>query len=140
MASLLTNAGLLGIANGTISYGSDTIQARLAVAGSADPDVAVLTTYTKATGSTDVTLASKSVSKDDALDIVKFVATSPLTWTGLSHTGNATLIVIFKFVTNDADSIPIAIIDIADQSLTGATQATYTMDTSYGYFYLDTVP
>jgi hypothetical protein len=136
VASILTNAGADGLlSGGSIDWASDTIKARLAVAGTPDKDDTALTGHTAATGSTDLTLTTKTKTKNTTDDRIEFSADSPFSWTGLAHTGDATHIVIFKFVTNDAGSTPIAYIDITDQSLTGATQADYTIPTG-GLFYL----
>lgn len=135
MPSLVTNAGANGLTSGgTIVWASDTIRARLCTAGTFDKDDTAMTGKTAATGSTDVTLGSKTKTNDTANDRIVFDA-ADLSWTGLSHTGNAVQIAIYKFVTDDAGSTPIAYIDIIDQSLTGATQADYTIPAT-GLFYL----
>lgn len=136
MASFVTNEGAESLLDGTFAYLSATIRARLCTAGTIDADQTSMTGQTAATGSTDLTLSGKTVAKNTTTDRVVFSATSPLTWTGLTHTGNATHIAIYRFNTDDAGSTPIAFIDIADQSLTGATQASFTIDGTNGLFYL----
>jgi hypothetical protein len=135
MPSYVTNEGAESLLDGTFAYLSATIKARLCTAGTIDQAQTSMTGQTGATGSIDLTLSGKTVAKV-ASNRVAFSATSPLTWTGLTHTGNATHICIYRFNTDDAGSTPIAFIDIADQSLTGATQASFTIDGTNGLFYL----
>lgn len=132
MASLVTNAGADGLTSGgTIVWATDTIKARLCVAGTPAQTDTSMTGHTAATGSTDITLTSKT--KTIVSNTIVFDC-ADLSWTGLSHTGSATHIYIYKFVTDDAGSTPIFNIDITDQSLTGATQANYTVPaTGVGY-------
>jgi len=135
MASFVTNAGANGLTSGgTIDWANDTIRARLCVAGTPDKDDTSMTGHTAATGSTDITLSNKTKTNDTTNDRIIFDNTVDLSWTGLSDTGTATHIYIFKFVTNDAGSTPIFLIDIADQALTGITTANYTIPaTGLGY-------
>ena len=135
MASLITNAGADGLlTGGSITWASDTIMARLCTGGTFDKDDTAMTGKTAATGSTDVTLASKTKTKNTTDDRIVFDC-ADLSWTSLGHTGDAVQIAIYKFETDDAGSTPIAYIDITDQSLTGATQADYTVPAT-GVFYL----
>lgn len=134
MASMITNAGAAGLTGGGINWTSDTIKARLCTAGTFDKDDTSMTGKTAATGSTDITLTSPTKTTDTTNDRIVYTATSPLSWSGLSDTGSATWIAIYKFVTNDAGSTPIFYIDITDQALTGATAASYTIPgTGLGY-------
>ena len=138
MASIMTNAGAAGLSSGgSITWASDTIKARLVVSGTPDKDDTTMTGKTAATGSTDITLTTKAKTTDTTNDRIVFDA-DDLSFTGLSDTGTATHIAIYKFVTNDAGSTPICYIDITDQALTGATVANYTVPngSTLGLFYL----
>lgn len=133
MASFVHNSGAAGLSSGGgITYASDTIKARL-VASSVTPnkDDAVMTGYT-AIG-TDQTLGTKSKSTDTANDRIVFTAAA-LTWTAVAGGSTVGYVTIYKFVTNDADSIPIATIDVADTATNGGN-LTLTADGTNGFFY-----
>lgn len=133
MASFVTNEGANGLqSGGSITYSSDTIKARL-VASSVTPnkDDTSMTGYT-AIG-TDQTLASKSKTKDTTNDIIAYTAAA-LTWSAVAGGSTIGWIVIYKFVTNDAGSTPIAVIDVVDTPTNGS-DITYTPDATNGLFY-----
>jgi hypothetical protein len=129
MASFVTNQGAHElITNAGTHWTSGTIRARLCTGGTFNKDDTSMTGKTAATGSTDITLDTPAITKDTTNDRIVFSsADTSLVWTSLSHTGDAVQIAIYRFVTDDAGSTPLAYIDITDQSLTGATQATYTV-------------
>lgn len=133
MASFVHNSGADGLTSGGgITYASDTIKARL-VASSVTPnrDDAVMTGYT-AIG-TDQTLGSKTKTKDTANDRIVFSAAA-LTWTAVAGGSTVGWVTFYKFVTNDADSIPIATIDVTDTATNGGN-LTLTADATNGFFY-----
>jgi hypothetical protein len=118
MASFIVNAGADGLlSGGTINWASDTIKARL-VASSAtvNKDDTSMTPHT-AIG-TDQTLASKTKTKDTTNDRIVFDAADP-TWTAVAGGSTVGFVTIFKFVTNDAGSTPIAVLDITDTPTNG---------------------
>lgn len=134
MADFITNQGannLLGAAT-AIVWASDTIKARL-VASSAtlNKDDTSMTPYT-AIG-TDQTLGSKTQTKDTANDRIVYDAADP-TWTAVAGGSTVGWICIFKFVSNDAGSTPIAILDITD-IITNGQDIIITFNAS-GIFYL----
>lgn len=133
MASFTTNEGALKIANRSIDFVGDTIKARL-VASSFTPnkDDDVMTGYT-AIG-TDQTIANEAIAKDDTNDIVTFTA-DVLTWTAVAGGSTIGWVAFFKFVTNDADSIPIAVVDVADTATNGSN-ITFTAHATNKFFYL----
>ena len=64
-------------------------------------------------------LANEAVAADEANDRGEFTA-DPVTWTALgAGTRNVQGAILFRFVTNDADSIPIAWIDSGGFPFTG---------------------
>jgi hypothetical protein len=133
MASFVYNEGSNGLlSGGTINWASDTIRARL-VASSVTPnkDDTVLTGYT-AIG-TDQALASKTKAKDVTNDRIVFSAAA-LAWLAVAAGATVGWVVIFKFVTNDAGSTPIAVIDVADVATNGS-DLTLAPDATNGYFY-----
>lgn len=133
MASFVTNAGADGLqTGGGITYASDTIKARL-VASSAtlNKDDTSMTPYT-AIG-TDQTLGSKTKTKDTTNDRIVYTAAA-LTWTAVAGGSTVGYVAIFKFVTNDAGSTPIAVIDVADVATNGG-DLTLTPDATNGFFY-----
>lgn len=136
MASFVTNRGArdLSVATGgtQITWASDTIKARL-VASSVTPtkDDTSMTGYT-AIG-TDQTLGSKTFTEDTTNDRIVYDAADP-TWTAVAGGSTVGWVVIFKFVTNDAGSTPIAVIDIADTATNGGDITIQFAST--GIFYL----
>lgn len=136
MASFVTNRGardLSVVTPGTqINWTTDTIKARL-VASSFTPtkDDTTMTGYT-AIG-TDQTLASKTFTEDTTNDRIVYDAADS-TWTAVAGGSTVGWIAIFKFVTNDAGSTPIAIIDVTDTATNGG-DITVQYD-SAGIFYL----
>lgn len=133
MASMVTNVGAAGLTSGgSIDWGTgsggDTIKARVCKAGTLDQDDTVMTGKTAVAGTTDITLTGKSKTTDNTNNRIIFSATSPLSWTGVSDgAASALFIAIYKFVTNDADSIPISYIDVTDLSLASVSQLNYTI-------------
>lgn len=118
MASFITNAGADGLlTSGTITWASDTIKARL-VASSAtvNKDDTTMTAHT-AIG-TDQTLGSKTKTKDTTNDRIVFDAADPV-WTAVAGGSTVGYVTIFKFVSNDAGSTPIAVLDITDTPTNG---------------------
>jgi hypothetical protein len=118
MASFNFNAGASGLlSGGTIVWASDTIKARL-VASSAtiNKDDTTMTPHT-AIG-TDQTLASKTKTTDTTNDRIVFDAADPV-WTAVAGGSTVGTVTIFKFVTNDAGSTPIASLDITDTATNG---------------------
>lgn len=134
MASFVTNSGADGLTSGgAINWASDTIRARL-VASSAtlNKDDTSMTPYT-AIG-TDQTLGSKTKTKDTTNDREVF-SSAALTWTAVAGGSTVGYVAIFKFVTNDAGSTPIAVIDVTDVPTNGS-DLTLTPDPTNGLFYL----
>lgn len=119
MAGFVFNRGALGLLDGSIDWSADTIKARL-----------VLTSETLSKDSTsmtgigdtltDVTLTNKTGPAEDTVnDRTGYDADDP-TFSAVASTDPMDQIVIFKFVTNDADSIPITAIDIVEKTPSGA--------------------
>lgn len=133
MASFVFNEGANGLeSGGTIAYATDTIRARL-VASSVTPnkDDTSMTGYT-AIG-TDQALASKTKTKDTTNDRIVYSG-AVLTWTAVAGGSTVGYVVLFKFVTNDAGSTPIASIDVTDVPTNGS-DLTLTPDATNGFFY-----
>ena len=133
MASFVYNEGANGLlSGGTITWASDTIKARL-VASSAtiNKDDTTMTGHT-AIG-TDQTLASKTKTKDTTNDRIVCDAADPV-WTAVAGGSTVGTVDIFKFVTNDAGSTPIASLDITDTATNGG-DITIQFDAN-GIFYL----
>lgn len=133
MASFVFNEGANGLqSGGGITWATDAIRARL-IASSVNPnkDDVAMTGYT--TIGTDQVLASKTKTKDTTNDRIVFSAAT-LAWLAVAAGATAGGVVIFKFVTNDAASIPIAFIDVADV-LTNGSDLTLPADPTNGFFY-----
>lgn len=112
MASFVTNRGALDLLSNVVVWASDTIKARL-VASSVTPnkDDTVMTGYT-AIG-TDQTLGSKTRTEDTTNDRIVYDAADS-SYTAVASGSTVGWVVIYKFVTNDGDSIPIAVLDVTD--------------------------
>lgn len=136
MASFVTNRGARDLSASTsgtqINWGTDTIRARL-VASSFTPtkDDTSMTGYT--TIGTDQTLGTKTFTEDTTNDRIVYDAADP-TWTAVAGGSTIGWVAIFKFVTNDAGSTPIAIIDVTDTATNGG-DITVQFDAG-GIFYL----
>lgn len=137
MASNTFIYALQEIAQADLDLQVDTIKACLCMTGnSCDTDahdgtvttLAGITTLNRsdATGYADVTLAAKTLALDDVNNRVKFDNTADIVFSGLSTpaTGNYTGILLYKFITNDADSIPIFWIEFTAPIAKEATQVT----------------
>ena len=115
MANAFYRKGAEKIITGAIDFTTDTIKARLVkntYAQNLSTDEFV-SSVTAITGTTDVTLASKTVTDGvfDAADV---------TWSAVAAGETSEGVVLYKFVTVDADSPVIAYID----TITGFPLAT----------------
>jgi hypothetical protein len=126
------NEGALQLQNGGIVWGADTIKIR-PILTSATPDIdADVVTGIGITGG-DVTLGSKTgPTKVDATNRVSYDAGDP-TLVAQPPGAEIDSLLVFKFVTNDADSIPIAVVDITPVTPNGGNIA-ITFD-AIGVFY-----
>lgn len=117
MASFVTNRGSLDLQSNVIVWASDTIKARL-VPSSVTPtkDDIVMTGLT-AIG-TDQTLGSKTRTEDTTNDRIVYDAADP-TWTAVAGGSTIGWCIVYQFVTNDADSVPIAVLDLSDTATNG---------------------
>lgn len=135
MASFVTNRGARDLqveTSGTqIDWSADTIKARL-VASSATvgKDDTSMTPYT-AIG-TDQTLGTKTFTEDTTNDRIVYDAADP-TWTAVAGGSTIGYIAVFKFVTNDAGSTPIFIIDVTDTPTNGSDIVWTIAATGIGY-------
>lgn len=132
MASAIPNNAKSRLIDGSIDLNTHDIRAALLMTNTtADTEVDAMNfiaSYTTldecdATGYARVALTGEAVNTDDANNRSEFDA-NDASFTGLG--GDATRavqgVLIFKFVTNDADSIPIAFIDFASDIPATATQ------------------
>lgn len=132
MASEMFDAGVDGITKGTINWASDTIKARLVDSGVTPDRTASFMTGLTAIG-TDQTLGTKTQTKDTTNHREKFDSADP-TWSAVAGGSTVGFVVVYKFVTVDGDSIPIALIDVTDLATNGS-DITYPVDAN-GWFYL----
>lgn len=117
MANFVTNRGSLDLQSNVVVWASDTIKARLVPSSvTPDKDNTVMTGLT-AIG-TDQTLGSKTRTEDTANDRIVYDAADP-TWTAVASGSTIGWVIVFKFGTNDADSIPIFVIDVTDTPTNG---------------------
>jgi len=130
----ILNRGALGLLNGTVNWGSDTIKARLSRTSenAIDKDAVVMTGL--GLSATDLTLGTKTGPTEvQATDRVKYGCADP-TFASVAAGAEVDKMIVFKFVTNDADSIPIVVANITPITPNGG-DITVTIDTA-GLFYL----
>lgn len=95
----------------------DTIKARLvSSAATVNKDDTTMTPYTVI--GTDQTLGTKTFTEDTTNDRIVYDAADP-TWTAVAGGSTVAYVCVFKFVTNDAGSTPIFVIDVADLATNG---------------------
>ncbi len=122
MAGFVFNEGAESLLDGSIDWAADTIKVRLVeTTDTLNRDDDVMTGLGITTD--DITLGSKTgPTKDDATDRVVYSAANP-TFTTVPLGAEVDRMIIFKFVTNDADSIPIAVCDITPTTPNGGNIA-----------------
>ena len=123
MASNLYNPGLEKLLDGTIDFENDTINVLLVDTNHTfdkthDFVDDIVANEASGTGYTRKTLANAAIALDAANDRVEFDADNP-SYTALDA-GTIAAAIIFKQVTNDADSPLIAQIDFADLVTNGS--------------------
>lgn len=125
MAGFITNAGALGLQDGSIDWAANTIKARMVETSEVvDQDTVFMTGI--GLSATDVVLGTKTgPTKVDASNRVTYGCANP-TFSGVSG-AEQDRIAVFKFVTNDADSILIAIVDITAQEHVTPTSVLVTL-------------
>ena len=136
MAGFVFNEGAYGLQKGTIHWDADTIKARLVTtaAGALDIDADVMTGIGSAEATATITMDTPvGPTKDDAVDHVKYTSNDAVFTAAALAIGACNRMAIFKFVTNDADSIPIAYCDITEVTPNGG-DVTVTCP-ALGWFY-----
>jgi hypothetical protein len=132
MSNFNTNRGALDLLSNVIVWATDSIKIRLVPSSvTPDKDNTVMTGLT-AIG-TDQVLGSKTRTEDTANDRIVYDAADP-TWTAVSPGNTIGWAIVYKFGTNDADSVPICVIDLSDIPTNGS-DVTVQFDTT-GIFYL----
>lgn len=122
MASFVNNAGAEDLTSGgsTNIWASGTIKVRLVISSiTPDKDDTSMTGYTAATGSTDQTLGSKTKTKDTTNDRIVFDA-ADATFSAVASGSTVGWLVFYKFITNDAGSLPYFIADVTDTPTNGS--------------------
>jgi hypothetical protein len=119
MAGFIFNRGALGLLDGSIDWSADTIKARLVLTSETlSKDSTSMTGIGDAL--TDVTLSGKTgPTEDTGNDRIGYDASDP-TFSAVASTSPMDQMVIFKFVTDDAGSTPIAVLAITEKTPSGA--------------------
>lgn len=123
MASQVYNEGKRGLLAGEIDLNADDIRIALVMAnstaGSQNDGIVNLDDFTTldrcdSTGYSDAQLANETVTKDDPSDEARFDA-DDVTFTALNSDASRNIIgvLVYKFVTNDADSVVICFLEYA---------------------------
>ena len=127
------NRAARDLQNGTILWASDTIKARLShTSESINKDTTVMTGLGVA--ATDVTLGSKTFTEDTANDRIVYDC-ADWTFTGVTAAAEYDKILVFKFVTNDAGSTPMAVVSLASPITPGSTIDIVVTVSPIGLFY-----
>jgi hypothetical protein len=131
---MIFNRGALGLQNTTINWGSDTIKARL----SRTSENAISKDATSMTGlglsATDVALGTKTgPTEDQSLDRIKY-GCATIGFAAVAAGAEVDKYIVFKFVTNDAGSIPIAVISLSPAITPNGGDINCTIDAA-GLFY-----
>lgn len=111
MAGQVYVLGANGLLAGTIDFGSDTIKARLFLT-SATPNVDSTSMTGLGVTGNDVVLTSKTGPTLDYANDRNVYSCATITFPSQVAGGEVDTIVVFKYVTNDADSIPLAYLPI----------------------------
>lgn len=132
MASFVTDAGSIGLQNGTITWSSATIKARLVSSGVTPTKGSAVMTGLTAIG-TDQTLGSKTGPTTDGTNHRTGYDAADPSYTAVAGGSTVGWVVIYKFVTNDADSIPIFVQDLTDTPTNGGDIGVTFDSTGIGY-------
>jgi hypothetical protein len=113
MTPFVFNRGSLNLLNASINWGSDTIKARLSRTSesSISKDATAMTGIGDAAIG-DQTLASKTGPTEDQTNDRVGYSSGVITFTAVTG-AEVDKVVVFKFVTNDAGSTPIAVFNIS---------------------------
>jgi hypothetical protein len=131
---MVYNRFALGLLDGSITWSSATIKARLSRTSESltDKDVVVMTAL--GLSATDLTLGTKTGPTEvQASDRVKYGCGNP-TFTAVAAGAEVDKMIVFKFITNDADSIPGVVVGITPITPNGG-DIVVTVDAA-GLFYL----
>lgn len=111
MASFVFNRGALNAQNGGLGFTSNTIKARLvSTSETLNKDATVMTGI--GISGYDVTLSGKTGPTEDMANDRIGYDSIDITFTGVTIRPEVNRVVFFKFVTSDADSVPICCNDI----------------------------
>ena len=141
MAGFLFNIGAEQLALGTTVWGTSTIRARLVLtsAGAPDKDADVMTGIGSAVATATTAITDdQPPTKSDANDRISYSTTGNVTFSAAAlGIGACDRMVFYRFVTNDADSIPIACVEIAEVTPNGGdvTVTQPTTNAVLGWFY-----
>ena len=123
MAGFLFNIGAEQLVAGTTVWGTSTFRARLVTtaAGAPDKDADVMTGIGSAQATATVAITDdQAPTKSDARDRLEFTTTGNVTFTAAAAgIGACDRMVFYRFATNDADSIPIACVEITEVTPNG---------------------
>ena len=129
------NRGALGLTNATINWTSDTIKARLSLTSEASINKDATSMTGLGLSATDVTLGSKSgPTEDTANDRIDYTC-GTISFVAVAAGAEVDKIVVFKFVTNDAGSTPIALVNMSPARTPNGGDINLTISAD-GLFYL----
>lgn len=120
-ASFFFDNGTYQLDTGAKTWTGGTVKARIMTGSLPAKTVTVMTGITAATGSTDWTATNRVTTNDTTNHRTTFGCDDP-TWTSVAGGSTVTAVVFYWFVTDDADSIPIFLIDVTDKATSGITE------------------
>lgn len=129
------NRGALGLTNNTILWTSDTIKARLSLTSESSINKDATSMTGLGLTATDTTLAGKTgPTEDTANDRIDYTC-SNISFVAVAAGAEVDKIVVFKFVTNDAGSTPIALVNLSPARTPNGGDINLTISAD-GLFYL----
>jgi hypothetical protein len=138
MAGFLFNIGSEQLVAGTTVWGTSAIRARFVTtaAGAPDKDADVMTSIGSAQATATVAITDdQAPTKSDVRDRIEFTTTGNVTFPAAALAiGACDRMVFYRFVTNDADSIPICVVEITEVTPNGGDIVV--TQPSNGWFYL----
>jgi len=134
---IMYNLGVYTIATQALDWTSATIKARPVLTADT-PDIDATSMTGEGETGYDVTLTNCTITNDTTNDRCVFDSDN-FTWSAVAAIGEINRYVLFKFITNDAASIPIATVELSTPITPGGFDIAVTV-ASTGHFYTDNTP
>ena len=134
---IMYNVGVNAIMSQSLDWTTATIKARPVLTADT-PDIDATSMTGEGETGYDVTLTNCTITNDTTNDRCVFDSDN-FTWTSVAAIGEINRYVLFKFVTNDAGSTPIATVELTTPITPNTFNIAVTV-ASTGHFYTDNTP